>query len=116
MFLRTKLEKIGFKVDDNDPCLFTKPGCIFVNYVDDGIFVAEDQETISRVLDELKEQQLDFDEEMGSLMVYLGVHVGASTEPGTIELTQPDLTKRKISSLVANFDREHRPTLTHWSP
>jgi Reverse transcriptase (RNA-dependent DNA polymerase) len=98
MFLRTKLKKICFKVDDNDPYLFTKPGCIFVNYVDDGIFVAEDQETISKVLDELKEQQLDFDE-MGSLMDYLGVPVGASTEPGRIELTQPDLTKRIIEVL-----------------
>jgi hypothetical protein len=65
MFLQAKLEKIGFKVDDNDPCLFTKPGCIFVNYVDDGIFFVEDQETIQEVLARLKEQQLDFDE-MGS--------------------------------------------------
>jgi Reverse transcriptase (RNA-dependent DNA polymerase) len=83
MFLRAKLEKIGFEVDDNDPCLFTKPGCIFVNYVDDGIFVAEDQETIQEVLARLKEQQLDFDE-MGSLMDYLGVHVGECDTPDSI--------------------------------
>jgi hypothetical protein len=66
--------------------------------VDDGIFVAEDQETIAKVLNDLKLQQLDFDE-MGSLMDYLGVHVGESTTPGTIELTQPDLTKRIIEVL-----------------
>jgi Reverse transcriptase (RNA-dependent DNA polymerase) len=98
MFLRTKLEKIGFKVDENDPCLFTKPGCIFVNYVNDGIFVAEDQETISQVLACLREQQLDFDE-MGSLMDYLGVHVVECDTPGSIELTQPDLTKQIIEVL-----------------
>jgi hypothetical protein len=96
---KIKVGKIGFWVDDNDPCLFTKRGCIFVNYVDDGIFVAEDQETISQVLSSLKEQQLDFDE-MGSLMMdYLGVHVGDGETPGTIELTQPDLIQRIIEVL-----------------
>jgi Reverse transcriptase (RNA-dependent DNA polymerase) len=98
MLLRSKLEKIGFRVDDNDPCLFTKLGCIFVNYVDNSIFVAEDQETISQVLSILKEQQLDFDE-MGSLMDYLGVHVGDGETPETIELTQPDLSQRIIEVL-----------------
>jgi hypothetical protein len=46
MNLRAKLEGIGFKVDPNDACLFTKPGCSFVTYVDDGTFIAEQQETI----------------------------------------------------------------------
>jgi Reverse transcriptase (RNA-dependent DNA polymerase) len=92
MYLRKKLENIGFVVDANDACLFTKPGCIFVNYVDDGIFIAENQSTINEVLQQLKEQALDFDE-MGSLLDYLGVHVGASpTSPNSLELTQPDLT------------------------
>jgi Reverse transcriptase (RNA-dependent DNA polymerase) len=40
MFLQMMLEKIRFTVDANNTCLFTKPGCIFVNYVDDGIFIA----------------------------------------------------------------------------
>jgi hypothetical protein len=96
MFLRTKLEKMGFQVDENDPCLFTKPGCIFVNYVNNGTFVAKDQETISQVLACLREQRLDFDE-MGSLMDYLGVHVGECDTPDSIELTH--LTKRIIEVL-----------------
>jgi hypothetical protein len=50
------------------------------------------QETIQQVLASLKEQQLDFDE-MGSLMDYLGVHVGECDIPDSIELTQPELTK-----------------------
>jgi hypothetical protein len=77
--------------------------------VDDGIFVAEDQEMIAKVLNDLKFQQLDFDE-MGSLMDYLGVHVGESTTPGTIELTQPDLTKRIIEVLgLANANSISTP-------
>jgi hypothetical protein len=44
-------------------------------------------------------QELDF-EEMGSLMDYLGVHVGPSVStPNALELTQPDLTKRLIEVL-----------------
>jgi Reverse transcriptase (RNA-dependent DNA polymerase) len=91
MYLRTKLENIGFAVDPTDACLFTKPGCIFVNYVDDGIFIAKDQSTIDAVLQQLKARDLDFDE-MGSLLDYLGVHVGPFiTSPNSVELTQPDL-------------------------
>lgn len=97
--LRTKLEEIGFNVDKNDACLFVKPGCIFVTYVDDGIFIAEDQSVIDQVLKDLDTQGLDF-EEMGSLMDYLGVHVGPSkTSEHSIELTQPDLTNRLIEVL-----------------
>jgi hypothetical protein len=72
-------------------CLQSKD--VSVNNVDDGIFmITEDQKTIAKVLDELEQQQLDFDEVV-SLMDYLDVHVGESTIPGTIELTQLDLIK-----------------------
>jgi Reverse transcriptase (RNA-dependent DNA polymerase) len=82
-------------VDDNDACLFTKPGCIFVNYVDDGIFVAETQEIIDKVLQDLRDQDLDFNE-MGSLLDYLGVNIESSLSSTTIELKQPDITNRII--------------------
>jgi Reverse transcriptase (RNA-dependent DNA polymerase) len=96
MYLRSKLESIGFIVDPNDACQFTKPGCVFVNYVDDGIFIAEDQSTITEILQQLKTKEFDFDE-MGSLLDYLGVHVGPSlTSPDSLELPQPDLTARII--------------------
>jgi hypothetical protein len=92
--LRTKLESIGCKVYQNDAFLFTKPVCIFITYINDGIFVAEQQETIGQVLQELKDQELD-SEKMGSLLDYLGVHIGPSTSsPDSIELTQPDITNR----------------------
>jgi hypothetical protein len=96
-YLRSTLESIGFAMDDQDTCLFTMPGCIFVVYVDDAILVANKQETIDNVLQQLEDHGMDL-ERMGSLSDFLGVKVHHN-EDGTLELVQPSLTKRFIELL-----------------
>lgn len=97
--LRAALELVGFTVDDHDACLFTKPGCVFVVYVDDAILMAESSDTINAILDQLDAMGLDI-QRMGTLSDYLGVQLKA-VEPlsNTYELSQPDLAHRLIEVL-----------------
>jgi hypothetical protein len=95
--LRAALEKLGFVMDKQDTCLFTKHNCVFVVYVDDAILISPQQDIIDNVLQGLANLGLDL-ERMGTMSDFLGVKI-TQLDDGTLELTQPSLTRRLIEVL-----------------
>jgi hypothetical protein len=93
-YLRQALEQLGFVMDKQDTCLYTKQGCVFVVYVDDAIIVSPNQSVIDDVITGLSDLGLDL-ERMGTMSDFLGVKIN-QLEDGALELTQPSLTERLI--------------------
>ena len=78
-------------------CSWYKNGCIFVTYVNDTIILGRDQAAIDRVLKGLDETGLDYNL-LGDLASYLRVKIAKNSD-GSVELTQPHLTKTLIDGL-----------------
>ena len=95
--LKGKLEKIGFRQSDSDPCLFIKPDVICLIYVDDQLLFGKDQAAIDNVISDLKKEDMPFEEE-DDVAGFLGVHIIRHPD-GTIELTQTGLIQRCIDAL-----------------
>ena len=95
--LKGKLEALGFRVSNGDPCMFLGLGCVFVTYVDNAILLGQDQAAIDKVLQGLDESGLDYNL-LGDLASYLGVKITKSGD-GSVELTQPHLTNTLIAAL-----------------
>jgi hypothetical protein len=95
--LKERLEYCGFEQSDSDPCLFVKPNCICLTYVDDCLFFAPHQDDIDATLVRLKGADLDFNVE-SDVAGFLGVLL-TELDDGKIELTQTGLTDRIISSM-----------------
>jgi histone deacetylase 1/2 len=97
LHLRAAMEKRGFKVSLLDPCLFIRKDCIFVAYVDDGIFVSHNQQVADSVIKSLEDDGFDLTRE-GDLAAYLGVKIEYQDD-GSMNLSQPALIQRIISAL-----------------
>ena len=95
--LKERLEYCGFEQSNSDPCLFVKPNCICLTYVDDCLFFAPHQEDIDATLERLKGADLDFNVE-SDVAGFLGVLL-TELDDGKIELTQTGLTDRIITSM-----------------
>ena len=65
--------KVGFKQSEVDPCIFYKPGSIFIVYMDDAIMASYKQDDIEKVYNTLKDTYHMTDE--GELTDYLGVNI-----------------------------------------
>jgi hypothetical protein len=95
--LKEQLEHCGFTQSALDPCLFMKPNCICLTYVDDCLFFAPRQEDIDTTLASLKGADLDFNVE-SDVAGFLGVLL-TDLDDGKIELTQTGLIDRIVSSM-----------------
>jgi hypothetical protein len=95
--LKERLEHCGFEQSNSDPCLFVKPNCICLAYVDDCLFFAPHQEDVDATLKRLRGADLDFNVE-SDVAGFLGVLL-TELDDGKIELTQTGLTDRIITRM-----------------
>ena len=97
VYMTEKLVAAGLTQSQIDPCLFVGPKVIVVMYVDDILFWSTDVEHIYDLGTELREAQVDLEEESDAAG-FLGVDL-VRLPDGRIHLKQPGLTKRIISAL-----------------
>jgi hypothetical protein len=103
-FLKGKLEKIGFEsAMDIDPCLFISDKVICLVYVDDTLFYSPRPEYIDEVIQKLRDEDMDLEEEE-DVAGFLGIHIERKSN-GTIKLTQSGLIKRIVDTL--NLHNQH---------
>jgi hypothetical protein len=97
-----------------DSCLWLRDDCIFISYVDDGIFLGNDKAVIDACIENMQSDILDKDntvlergldlEIMSDLSSYLGVQIDRLSD-GQLKLSQPGLTKATIQCL--GLDEAH---------
>jgi hypothetical protein len=98
LHLRKAMESRGFTVSTLDPCLFLRSDCVFVAYVDDGIFISHNAHVAEDVITSLQQDNFDLTKE-GDLAAYLGVQI-AQMPDGSFHLSQPALINRIIEALA----------------
>ena len=97
--LKSKLEHAGFvQCVDVDQCLFVSDKVILLCYVDDCLLYAQNQEDIQEVVQKLRDQKMQLEEE-SSVEGFLGVDIHRNKTAGTITLTQRGLINRIIEAL-----------------
>jgi hypothetical protein len=104
-FLHTKnkLEDLGFRQSDADPCLFISPTVICLIYVDDALFVYKSPEEVNILTTRMKEIGLLFEEE-SDVAGYLGVLIDRDPDNDTITLRQSGLAQRIVEALHLDDD------------
>jgi hypothetical protein len=109
--LRTGFEALGFKVSRFDPCLFLRPGCIIIIYVDDAIIVANNRADIDKLFTQLRGDDLPPDERVNledSQLVCLTptpatCPIPTSDEDETVE---PEITPLTSTRRIFDFDED----------
>ena len=96
--LKSKLEKIGFVSSESDACLFIGMKVICIVYVDDTLLFSPKAQYIDEVLQKLREENLDLEEE-DDVAGFLGVDVHRDTENDRIVMTQKGLIDRIVKAL-----------------
>jgi hypothetical protein len=104
---KNKLEELGFRQSDADPCLFISPTVICLIYVDDALFVYKSPEEVDILTKRMKELGMLFNEE-SDVAGYLGVLLDRDPENNTITLRQSGLAQRIVEALHLDDDT---PTL-----
>ena len=104
-FLHTKnkLEELGFRQSDADPCLFISPTVICLIYVDDALFIYKSPEEVNILTSRMKEIGLLFEEE-SDVAGYLGVLIDRDPDNDTITLRQSGLAQRIVEALHLDDD------------
>lgn len=102
LYLKGKLEKLGFVQSKFDDCIFYKGQMIYVLYTDDSILAGPDKEEINRTIEAMK-KELDLTVE-DSLTDFLGVNIDRRDD-GTIKLSQPKLIEQVINDL--HLEQDH---------
>ena len=101
-YLHNGLKNIGFVQSQVDECVYYRGKCIFLCYVDDGIFIHPDPKEIDRAiadLQDLKKAKSRFIlEDQGDIKDYLGINF-EYTSNGDIKLTQPHLIQQIIEEV-----------------
>ena len=99
LFLKSKLEQLGFEQSKHDDCIFYKGNMIYVLYTDDSILAGPDQREIDKTVEEIS-KALDITVE-GTLTDFLGVNIDRRDD-GTIKLSQPRLIDQVLEDLHLN--------------
>jgi hypothetical protein len=99
--LVASLENQGFKISENDPCLFIHDDMFCFCYVDDTVFLGKDSAKLEAMISRLRtEEELELTDE-GELHNYLGIEIDIKgTEPGerTFHLTQKGLIDKVLDA------------------
>ena len=110
----------GFKVSENDPCLFIHEEMLAISWVDDVIFVARDANKIETTIKNLKAAGYDMESE-GEISAFLGIQIDKNdhsftlTQTGLIEKVikytglencKPDKTPASTTALGSDVDGE----------
>ena len=98
--MKSKLESLGFKQTDSDPCLFISPTVICLIYVDDALLVYQDQGSVDDLTNRMKLAGMLFNVE-SDVAGYLGVLIDRRQD-GTIVMRQEGLAKKIIEALFLN--------------
>ena len=102
LYLRAKLEKIGFSASENDECVFFKGRVMYVLYTDDSILAGPDPKELDDVLRQIRAVGLEVTSE-GGLDDFLGVNIDRK-EDGSVHLTQPRLIQSILEDLGLDRD------------
>ena len=103
MHTKRKLEELGFRQSDADPCLFISPTVICLIYVDDALFVYKSPEEVDILTKKMKDLGMLFEEE-SDVAGYLGVLIDRDPENDTITLRQSGLAQRIVEALHLDDD------------
>jgi hypothetical protein len=95
---KNKLEELGFRQSDADPCLFISPTVICLIYVDDALFVYKSPEEVDILTKRMKGLGMLFNEE-SDVAGYLGVLLDRDPDNNTITLRQSGLSQRIVEAL-----------------
>ncbi|EJK50602.1 hypothetical protein THAOC_30362, partial [Thalassiosira oceanica] len=85
-FLVNKLLKIGFEQSKVDECVFYRGSTIFIVYVDDGLVLDTNGNSLDGFVQELKDAELVV-EDQGDPSDYVGVNI-SKDQYGYLDLTQ----------------------------
>ena len=108
LYLKGKLEDIGFLQSKHDACLFYSARVICLVYVDDTLFFAREQSDIDQAIHDLREaSELEITVE-DDVAGFLGVMINRFKD-GRIELTQRGLIERIVTALDLG-DRKPKST------
>jgi hypothetical protein len=95
-FLVNKLTSIGFQPSTIDDCVFFRGNVIFMVYVDDGIFIGDDDSQLTTAINEIRALGLNI-QDQGHPADYVGVSI-KHLKNGSYEFTQRAL----IDSIIDN--------------
>jgi hypothetical protein len=96
-FLVDKLLSIGFTTSLIDDCVFYRDDVIFMVYVDDGIFLGDDDSKLQQAIKDIQDIGLNI-EDQGHPADYLGVNI-KKLRDGSYEFTQRALIDSIISDV-----------------
>jgi hypothetical protein len=95
-FLVNKLTSLGYQASMIDDCIFYRGNIIFMVYVDDGIFLGQDDEQLKAAIREIQDSGLNI-KDQGHPADYVGVNI-KKLKDGSYEFTQRAL----INSVIAD--------------
>ena len=110
LYLKAKLESIGFIRSKHDDCVFFKGNAMYVLYTDDSILVGPDQKELDSILKEIESTGLNITSEDG-IEDFLGVSIDHHSD-GTIHMTQ----KRLIQSILDDLGLNSPNVKCHSTP
>ena len=96
-YLVDKLTSLGFTASLIDDCVFFRGDIIFMVYVDDGIFLGNDDDQITEAIREIQSLGLNI-EDQGHPADYVGVNIRQLND-GSYEFTQRALTDSIIQDV-----------------
>jgi hypothetical protein len=96
-FLVDKLLSIGFTTSLVDDCVFYRDEVIFMVYMDDGIFLGDDDWKLQQAIKDIQYTGLNI-EDQGHLADYVGVNI-KKLQDGSYEFTQRALIDSIISDI-----------------
>jgi hypothetical protein len=105
-YLVEKLASIGFQPSLIDDCVFFRDEVIFLVYVDDGIFIGNDDAQLQAIVKEMQDLGLNI-EDQGHPADYVGVNI-KKLKDGSYEFTQRALIDSIISG-VGLTDSKTKP-------
>jgi hypothetical protein len=101
LYLKDKLEKLGFVQSKLDDCIFYKGSMIYVLYTDDSILAGPNKEEIEATIESMKvELEITVED---NLTDFLGVNID-HRDDGTIKLSQPKLVEQVLHDLHLDQD------------
>ena len=96
LYLKGKLESIGFQRSAFDECVFYRGTCMYVLYTDDSILAGPSEEELEQAIQDIRSTQLEITEE-GSVADFLGVNI--KRDGDLFHLTQPKLIESILEDL-----------------
>ena len=100
---KNKLEDLGFRQSDADPCLFISPTVTLLCYCDDCLLLYKSSEAVNTLTKQMKDAGMLFEEE-SDVAGYLGVLIDRDLNNDTITLRQSGLAQRIVEVLHLDDD------------